>query len=113
MSYSSPPNIISTPNLTIGSFTGTTSSTANTPTPLSSTSLLVRGFTMSESNTSSPMYITDSSGANIMAAIDNTDNYSDNGGVATMFFGSATIDLSTLYVMINIASVSYTVVYWQ
>ena len=106
MSYSSPPNIIPTPNMSVSSFTGTTDATINTAAPLSSTSLLVRGFIFYNTSADT-ILIQDSSGVTIVSI--------DSGTASSPFyFGSATVDLSKeIFTWSTVASVAYTVVYWQ
>ncbi len=110
MSYSSPPNIISTPNLAVSSFTGTTSATANTAAPLSPTSLLVRGFIIYNNTTGTAaenIYIQDSDGLTIFIV-------DSSSASPPYFFGSATVDLSKeLFTTSAGTSSAYTVVYWQ
>lgn len=106
MSYSSPPNIISTPNMTVSSFTGTTSATAGTAAPLSSTSLLVRGFIF-YNTAANNVTIQDSSGVQIVTI-------ASGAASSPFYFGSATVDLSKeIFTESAVASQSYTVVYWQ
>ena len=108
MSYSSPPNIISTPNMTVGSFTGTTNATYSVADPISPTSLLVRGFILY--NTSNSIIKIQTSGGVLIYAVD------ENTACPAFYFGSATVDLSKeLFTLAGATegSLAYTVVYWQ
>ena len=106
MSYSSPPNIIPTPNMSVSSFTGTTDATANTAAPLSSTSLLVRGFIFYNTSAAT-ITIQDSSGVTIVSIASDTAS-------SPFYFGSATVDLSKeIFTESAATSAAYTVVYWQ
>ena len=102
MSYSSPP--YSPPNVAVTDFTGTTSATANVPTSMSSTSLLVRGFIFY--NTSSdPITIQDAAGVDIVTVANGSASFA-------FYFGTALLDLELLFTVSEGTSLSYTVVYW-
>ena len=108
MSYSPPPSIFSPPNMTVGSFTGTTDATYSVAAPISSTSLLVRGFILY--NTSNSLIIIQTSGGVQIYAV------GENTACPAFYFGSATVDLSKeLFTLAGATegSLTYTVVYWQ